>query len=106
MNIKRRRVGWIKSLGYIIPFEGRKLPVRVGVMLKSLRSGVIGEFLALLNTGFISDELDLIIPRRIAEKLNLWPPPKGSTMELLDTVGGEVIAYRIPDSVELTAIER
>lgn len=82
-----------------------KLPVRVKIRIKSLEGGLEEVAPALLNTGFTSDKLDILIPRGIAEKLGLWPPPKGSTIELLDTAGGEVIAYYVPNSVELTVIE-
>ncbi len=45
---------------------------------------------ALLNSVFESDQLDIVIPVSIAEKLHLWPPR--STMgTLLETGGGEII---------------
>jgi hypothetical protein len=46
--------------------------------------GVV-EASALLNSGFESDEPDIVIPVSIAEKLRLWPP-KSTMSTLLETV--------------------
>jgi len=81
------------------------LPVRVRVKLESLRSNNSLVVSALLNTGFTSDELDIHLPRDVAEKLNLWPPPNDASLEVLDTAGGEVLSYLIPRAVKLTVIE-
>ena len=43
------------------------------VRLRSLRNGSVVIVSALLNTGFTSDELDIHVPRGLAEKLGLWP---------------------------------
>jgi len=81
------------------------LPIRVKVRLRSLRSNRSVLVPALLNTGFTSDELDIHIPKNIASELGLWPPPENSSLEVLNTAGGEVLSYFIPDAVELTVIE-
>jgi len=81
------------------------LPVRVRVKLESLRSNNSLVVSALLNTGFTSDELDIHLPRDVAEKLNLWPPPNDASLEVLDTAGGEVLSYLIPRAVKLTVVE-
>lgn len=81
------------------------MPVRVRVKLESLRSNNSLVVSALLNTGFTSDELDIHLPRDVAEKLNLWPPPNDASLEVLDTAGGEVLSYLIPRAVKLTVIE-
>jgi len=60
---------------------------------------------ALLNTGFTSDELDIYIPRPVAEELGLWPPPEGAALEILETAGGEALSYFISNAVELTVVE-
>ncbi|OYT47936.1 MAG: hypothetical protein B6U85_03970 [Desulfurococcales archaeon ex4484_42] len=73
--------------------------------LESLRSNNSLVVSALLNTGFTSDELDIHLPRDVAEKLNLWPPPNDASLEVLDTAGGEVLSYLIPRAVKLTVIE-
>jgi len=81
------------------------LPVRVKVKLKSLRNNKSILVPTLLNTGFTSDELDIHIPRDIAIKLGLWPPPDNSSLEILNTAGGEVLSYFIPNAVNLTVVE-
>ncbi len=81
------------------------MPVRVRVKLESLRSNNSLVVSALLNTGFTSDELDIHLPRDVAEKLNLWPPPNDASLEVLDTAGGEVLSYLIPRAVKLTVVE-
>ena len=83
----------------------KRLPVRVRVKLESLRNNSSLVVSALLNTGFTSDELDIHLPRDVAEKLGLWPPPSDASLEVLDTAGGEVLSYLIPRAVKLTVIE-
>ncbi|RLF19270.1 MAG: hypothetical protein DRZ82_06300 [Thermoprotei archaeon] len=81
------------------------MPVRVKVRLRSLRNNSSVLVPALLNTGFTSNELDIHVPKDIASRLGLWPPPKNSSLEVLNTAGGEVLSYFIPNAVELTVIE-
>ncbi len=80
------------------------MPVKVRVKLKSLRNNVELTTSALLNTGFISNDLDIHIPQNIARELGLWPPPENSLLEVLDTPGGRILSYYIPNAVELTVI--
>ncbi|MGC8932894.1 MAG: hypothetical protein ACP5KE_05710 [Candidatus Methanodesulfokora sp.] len=81
------------------------MPVRVKVELKSTKSGRLVESIALLNTGFTSDELDVHIPKDLAEKLDLWPPPAGSSLEVLETAGGEVMGCWIKEALRLRVVE-
>lgn len=81
------------------------MPVRVKVELKSVKSSDRIVASALLNTGFTSDTLDIHIPVEIAKTLKLWPPPPNTILEALDTAGGEVLGYFIPDGVKLTVLE-
>ena len=83
----------------------KNLPVRVKVRLRSLRNDSSVLVPALLNTVFTSNELDIHVPKDIASELELWPPPKNSSLEVLNTAGGEVLSYFIPNAVELTVIE-
>ncbi|MEM3506992.1 MAG: hypothetical protein QW589_02065 [Candidatus Bathyarchaeia archaeon] len=80
------------------------MPVRVKVKLKSKTSEVVTT--GLLNTGFTSLELDILIPKGLAERMNFWPPPEGAILETLDTAGGEVLSYIIPESIELTVLAK
>ncbi|PCN50152.1 hypothetical protein B6U99_06000 [Candidatus Geothermarchaeota archaeon ex4572_27] len=70
--------------------------------LESSKGGV--ETIAPLNTGFTTDTLDIYVPHLIAEDLGLWPPPN-AVLEALDTAGGEILSYFIPNSVKLTVVE-
>jgi hypothetical protein len=54
------------------------------VKIKIRRENKIIETIALLNSGFESDALD------IAKKLGLWPP-HSTTTAILDTGGGETV---------------
>lgn len=80
------------------------MPVRVKIKLKSEKSEIVTA--GLLNTGFTSLELDILLPKGLAEKMNFWPPPEDAILETLDTAGGEVLSYIIPESVELTVLAR
>ena len=59
----------------------------------------------MLNTGFTSEELDVHIPKNLAEKLSLWPPPQNSILEIMDTVGGNILSYVVPRSIRLKVVE-
>jgi len=78
--------------------------VRVRVKLESSYKSI--ENIALLNTGFTTETLDIHIPRKVAEELKLWPPPSNAILETLDTPGGEVLSYFIPNAVKLTVVEQ
>ncbi len=76
------------------------MPTRVKVVLRKGDKEIATS--ALLNTGFTSDQLDVLLPKKLAEVIGLWPPPEGSRIESLDTAGGEVMAYTIPNALRLT----
>lgn len=78
--------------------------MRVRVKLESSYKSI--ENIALLNTGFTTETLDIHIPRKVAEELKLWPPPSNAILETLDTPGGEVLSYFIPNAVKLTVVEQ
>ena len=81
------------------------MPVRVKVFIESILSNKRINTLALLNTGFTSEELDVHIPKNLAEKLSLWPPPQNSILEIMDTVGGNILSYVVPRSIRLKVVE-
>ncbi len=78
---------------------------RIRIKLKTSQETI--EDTALLNSGFESDEPDIVIPVHIADKLNLWPP-KSSTSTLLETGGGEIITpyYKSAGELELILEDR
>ena len=78
------------------------MPVRVKVEIKSKGRQITTT--ALLNTGFTTPEPEVLLPKKLAEKLNLWPPPENSILESINTAGGEVLSYIIPKSIEITVL--
>ncbi|RLF19411.1 MAG: hypothetical protein DRZ82_05920 [Thermoprotei archaeon] len=62
---------------------------------------------ALLNSGFESDEPDIVIPMDLARLLDLWPPRSTATA-ILDTGGGETVNpyYRACAELELVLGDR
>ena len=55
---------------------------------------------ALLNSGFESDEPDIVVPERLAERLGLWPP-REAVMERVETAGGPTSVYYIREAAEI-----
>ena len=76
-----------------------KVRVRVG--------GLVVEEAALLNSGFESDEPDIVVPVEVAKLLGLWPPRSASTA-ILETGGGETANpyYRACAELELVLEDR
>ena len=68
---------------------GVRVKVRIGVGSRSI------ELPALLNSGFESNEPDVVIPVRVAETLGLWPP-RGFRLEEVATAGGDVRIFVLP----------
>ncbi len=82
------------------------MPVRVRLRLRSLvGSGVVIETNALINSGFTTERPQLLIPRRLAEKLGLWPLPPNTLIVELATAGGPVRNYLVPDALEVQVVE-
>ena len=78
--------------------------VRVKVKLVSSRGGEVLAS-AIANTGFESDEPELIVPESIAERLNLYPKlPEGVEVEEYKSVGGKFKAYRVKNLVKAWAV--
>lgn len=75
----------------------------MGVRVK-LRIKVRGreqETAALVNTGFETDKPELLIPAKLAERLGVYPPPKGTEVGEYATVGGPVIMLRVPGRIRV-----
>jgi len=53
------------------------------------------ELPALLNSGFESDEPDVVVPVSVAEALGLWPP-HSFRLEEVATAGGDVRVFVFP----------
>jgi len=81
--------------------------VRVKVLIKAGEREL--ETAALVNTGYGSDEPEIVVPARLAEKLGMWPEfPKGTKVEVYSSIGGVVSLYLVPRaaSVILKARDR
>ncbi|MEM2677300.1 MAG: hypothetical protein QXU62_01545 [Thermofilaceae archaeon] len=52
------------------------MAVRVKLRVRSLRSGREVVSSALVNSSFEAETPQLLIPRRLALELGLWPPPE------------------------------
>ena len=82
--------------------------VRVKVSIKSVLGRHEVQSPAKVNSAFESDEPEVILPPRLAEKLGLWPSlPRGTEIGSYGTAGGfEAPAYRIRGVLEVKVIEK
>ena len=77
------------------------MAVRVRIEIETLK-GKKAETVALVNTGYESEDVEITIPIRFAEKLNLWPElPEGSRIEEYGSVAGIVKLYWIPNCAQV-----
>ena len=75
------------------------MPIRLRIEVRSREFGKRVVLTALVNTGFMSEEPDILIPVNVARELGLWPQPDGSLLITLSTAGGDVEGYAAPRSV-------
>ena len=79
--------------------------VRIKLKVKSLDSGAVVDVNSLLNTGFESEDAEVILPLRVAELLGFYPSlPKGAVVKTYETAGGLVRMYHVEEGVEIQAI--
>lgn len=79
------------------------MAVRTQIKLSSKRSEAIST--AIANTGFESDEAEIIIPEHLAERLNFYPRlPEGTEVEEYRSVESRFRAYRIPGLAEISVL--
>ena len=81
------------------------MPVSVRLRLRSLRSEGEADVIAIINTGFTSDDPDIMLPQDVASRLGLWPPPAGAYFVSAGTAGGDVVVYVVPRAVEVSVVE-
>ncbi|MFN4046635.1 MAG: hypothetical protein ACK4H7_04775 [Acidilobaceae archaeon] len=82
------------------------MAVRVKLRIKSLRSGREIVSSALVNSGFEAETPQLLIPRRLALELGLWPPPEDAYLVEVGTAGGPTRNYMVPGAVEVSVETR
>jgi predicted aspartyl protease len=62
---------------------------------------------ALVNTGFETPNPQILLPIKVAERLNLWPElPRDTLVEIYDTAGGPVRVYRVRNAVNVEIPEK
>lgn len=84
------------------------MAVRIRIRIESLKGKKeIIETIALVNTGYESEEPEIIIPIKLAEKLGIWPKlPENSRIEEYGTVGGIIKLYWIPYCVKVKILTK
>jgi len=75
--------------------------VRVRLRVRCPRTGREAVTSALVNSGFEAETPQLLLPRGLAAKLGLWPPPDDAYLVEVGTAGGPVRNYLVPRSVEV-----
>ncbi len=81
------------------------MPVRVRMRLRSLLNNRVIETSALVNSGFTTERPQLLVPRKLAEELGLWPPPPSALLVELATAGGPIRNYLVYNAVEVQVVE-
>ena len=75
------------------------MAVRVKLRIRSSGGEVATS--ALVNSGFEAETPQLLIPRSLAAKLGLWPPPPEAYLVEVGTAGGPVRNYMVPGAAEV-----
>ena len=73
--------------------------MRVKLRIRSSGGEVVTS--ALVNSGFEAETPQLLIPRSLAAKLGLWPPPPEAYLVEVGTAGGPVRNYMVPGAAEV-----
>lgn len=80
------------------------MPVRVRLEIRSRDGSRRVLETALINTGFTSNSPDLALPVAIAERLGLWPAPHEAISVSVETGGGVVESYIVPQAVVVRVV--
>ena len=80
------------------------MALRVKLRIKVANSEAKAEVSALVNTGFETEKPQLLIPKALASKLGLWPPPPDSKLIELGTAGGPVRHFLLPGFLEVAVV--
>jgi len=74
----------------------------VKLKIKSLKTHREVVTSALVNSGYEADTPQLLLPRRLAAELGLWPPLDDAQLVEFETAGGPVRVYLIPGALEVS----
>jgi len=78
--------------------------VRIKIKINSLKGKPPLEVSSLLNTGFGTEEPEVLVPVKVAEKLTFWPElPEGATVKAYETAGGIARMCHISKAIEIQA---
>ena len=80
------------------------MAVRVRLRIRSVRSGKTVETPALVNSGYEAETPQILLPRPLAARLGLWPPPDDAVLVEVGTAGGPVRNYLVPRSVAVEVV--
>jgi len=78
--------------------------VRVRLRVRSRYGGVGVETSALVNSGYEADSPQLLVPRPLAARLGLWPPPPEAELVEVGTAGGPVRNYLVRRAVDVWVV--
>ena len=77
----------------------RRIAVRVKLLIREPKSGREIVTNALVNSGFETLTIKILIPKNLANELGLWPVPADASVVSLESSGGEVGLYLIKNGV-------
>jgi len=78
------------------------LVVRIKVKLTSKNKTL--ETVTLINTGFETNQPEILLPIKLAEKLNIYPPKAGSTIQEYNVVGGKTLIIKTPEKIKIQVL--
>ncbi len=71
------------------------MAVRVKLLIRDSKTGKEVIANALVNSGFETTTIKILIPKKLAEMLGMWPIPPEAEVTSLESSGGEVGLYLI-----------
>ncbi len=80
------------------------MAVRVKLRIRSRLGGETVETSALVNSGYEADTPQLLVPRALAVRLNLWPPPPEAELVEVGTAGGPVRNFIVRRAVDVWVV--
>ena len=80
------------------------MAVRIKLKLECKLSGKIIETAALVNSAFESIRPELIVPRKLAEELGIWPCPPGSQEKEYGMVEGTARMWSVPGALRVSVV--
>ncbi len=82
------------------------MAVRVRLRIRSRYGGAEVETSALVNSGYEAETPQLLLPRPLAARLGVWPPPPEAELVEVGTAGGPVRNYLVRRALDVWAVTR